>query len=68
MPQISSPDRLLMTVHDMTGALNHPYPDVPFYKIGDDTIRALTKLSAIFKNKYKKPSAPVIIYSHTKAA
>jgi hypothetical protein len=67
MPQISSLDRLLMTVHDMTVALNHPYPDVPFYQFGDDTITALTTLSAIFKNKYKKPSAPVIKYSHIKA-
>jgi uncharacterized protein (DUF608 family) len=68
MPQISYPDRLLMAVHDMTDAINHLYPYVTFSQIGDDITTALTTLSAIFKNKYKKPSVPVIIYSHIKAA
>jgi hypothetical protein len=68
MPHISSTDRLLMAAHDMNEALKHPHPDVPFYTIGDDTITALTTLSSIFKNKYKKPSAPVIIDSPIKAA
>jgi hypothetical protein len=68
MPQISSIDRLLMTVHAMTDALKHPHPDVTFSTIGDDTIMALTTLAAIFKNKYKKPPAPVIIDSPIEAA
>jgi hypothetical protein len=68
MPQISSTYRLLMAAHDMTDAVRHPNTDVPFSTIGDDTITALTKLAAIFKNKYNKPSAPVIIYSPIKAA
>jgi hypothetical protein len=68
MPHTSYPDRLLMASHDMSDALNHPYPDVPFSKIGDDTITAMTTFAAIFKNKYKKPSAPVIIDSPIKAA
>jgi hypothetical protein len=62
MPQISSTDRLLMSAHDMTDALRHPHPYVPFSNIGYYTM-ALTTLSSIFKKKYKKPSAPVIIDS-----
>jgi hypothetical protein len=65
MPQISATDRLLITAHDMNDALKHPHPDAT---IGDDTITALTPLAAIFKNKYNKPSAPVIIDYHIKAA
>jgi hypothetical protein len=68
MPQISSTDRLLMAAHDMTDALKHPHPDVPFSQIGDEKIRALTTLAAIFKNKFKKHLAPVIIDSPIKAA
>jgi hypothetical protein len=68
MPQISSTDRLLMAFHDMTDALKHPHPDVPFYTIGYDTMMALTTLAVIFKNRYKKPSAPLIIDSPIKAA
>jgi hypothetical protein len=68
MPQNSSTDRLLMAAHDMTDALKHPHPGVPFSTIGDETITALTTLAAIFKNKFKKPLAPVIIESPIKAA
>jgi hypothetical protein len=67
MPQISSIDRLLMAAHNMTDALKHPHPDFNFSTIGDGTITVLTTLSAIFKNKYNDPSAPVIIYSPIKA-
>jgi hypothetical protein len=53
MPQLSSIDRVLMAAQDMTNALKHPHPYVPFATIGDDTIMALTTLSTIFKNKFK---------------
>jgi hypothetical protein len=56
-----------MAAHDTTNALNHPHPDFPFSAIGDDKITAFTTLVAIFKNKFKKPLAPVIIDSPIKA-
>jgi hypothetical protein len=61
MPQFSSVDRVLMAAQDMTGALKHPHPDVPFATIGDDTITALTTLATIFKNKFQKPLAPEVL-------
>jgi hypothetical protein len=68
MPQISSTDRLFMAAHAMNDALKHPHQYVTFSKIRNDTITAIITLVAIFKNKYKKPSAPVIIDSPIKAA
>jgi hypothetical protein len=68
MPQISSTDQLLISAHDMTDALKHTHPDVTFPTIGYETIMALTTLEAIFKNKFKKPLAPVIIDFQIKAA
>jgi hypothetical protein len=68
MPQISSTDRLLMASTDMHDALKHPHPDVPFAQVSDDTITALGKLAAIFKNKFQKPSAPELIQVSLKAA
>jgi hypothetical protein len=53
MSQIPSTEQLLIAAHDMTDALKHPHPDVPFATISDDTITALTTLAAIFKNKLK---------------
>jgi predicted RNase H-like nuclease len=58
MPKISSMDWILIAAHDMSDALNNPHPDVPFDTVRDDTIKVLTTLSAIFKNKLKKPLAP----------
>jgi hypothetical protein len=43
MPQMSSTDRILMAAQDITNALKHPHPNVPFATIGDDTISALEK-------------------------
>jgi hypothetical protein len=40
-----------MAANDMTNALKHPHPEVPFAPVGDDTITALTQLAAIFKNQ-----------------
>jgi hypothetical protein len=47
MPQISSKDRLLTAAQDVTLALKHPHPDVPFAAKGDYTITALATLGAI---------------------
>jgi hypothetical protein len=68
MPQMSSTDRLLMAAQDMTDALKHPHPDVPFATIGDDTISALATLAEIFTRKFKKAEAPEIQLAPTKAA
>jgi hypothetical protein len=51
MPQLSSTDRLLMAAKDMMDALQNPHPEVPFARVGDDTISALADLAAIFKLK-----------------
>jgi hypothetical protein len=50
MSQLSSTDRLLMASNDMDYALKHPHPEVPFEKVGDDTITALAQLASILKN------------------
>jgi hypothetical protein len=42
-----------MSAQDITDALKHPHTDLPFNKIGDDTIMVLTTLAAILKNKLK---------------
>jgi hypothetical protein len=47
MSQLSSTDRLIMAANDMTNALKNPHPAVPFAKIGDYTIAALTQLAEI---------------------
>jgi hypothetical protein len=57
MPQLSSIDRLLMAAKDMTDAFQNPHPDVPFASVGDDTVKALADLAAIFKLKlHQAPS------------
>jgi hypothetical protein len=58
MPHMSSTDRILMDAQDMTDALKHPHPDVPFATIGDDTIAALEKIVEIFTRKFKKQEKP----------
>jgi hypothetical protein len=54
MPQLSSTDRLLMAAKDMTDAFQNPHPDVPLASVGDDTIKALADLAAIFKLKLQQ--------------
>jgi predicted RNase H-like nuclease len=49
---MSSTDRILVAAQDITDALKHPHPDVPFSTIEDDKITALEKLSEIFKRKF----------------
>jgi hypothetical protein len=54
MPQLSSTDRLLMASKDMMDAFQNPHPDVPFASVGDDTVKALADLAAIFKLKLQQ--------------
>jgi hypothetical protein len=68
MLHLSSTDRLLVAANDMTNALTHPHPEVPFAKVGDETIKALTQLAAIFKNRFQKPTAPELMQAPLKAA
>jgi hypothetical protein len=42
----------------MTDALQNPHPEVPFARVGDDTISALAKLAAIFKLKLRQTPSP----------
>jgi hypothetical protein len=59
MPQLSSTYRLLMTAKAMTDAFQNPHPEAPFASVGDDTIKALADLVAIFKLKLQQaPSLP----------
>jgi hypothetical protein len=53
MPQMSSTYCVLMAAQDMTDALKHPHPDLPFVTIGDDTISALATLAEIFLESSK---------------
>jgi hypothetical protein len=57
-----------MAAKDMYDALKHPHPDFTFAQVGDDTITALAKLAAIFKNKFQKPKAPELLQAPLKAA
>jgi hypothetical protein len=71
MPQLSSTDRLIMAAKDMTDALQNPHPEVPFARVGDDTILALSELAAIFKLKLRQtppptlPAAPTTVKQRT---
>jgi hypothetical protein len=58
MPQLSSTDRLLMAAKYMTDALQNPHPEVPFARVGDDTISALADLAAILKLKLRQTPSP----------
>jgi hypothetical protein len=58
MPQVSSTDRFLVAAKDMTDALLNPHPEVPFARVGDDTILALAELAAIFKLKLRQTPSP----------
>jgi hypothetical protein len=58
MPQLSSTDRLLVAVKDMMDALQNPHPEVPFARVGDNTISALAELASIFKLKLRQTPSP----------
>jgi hypothetical protein len=54
MTQLSSTNRLLLAAKDMTDAFQNPHPEVPFASVGDDTVKALADLAAIFKLKLQQ--------------
>jgi hypothetical protein len=58
MPKLSSTDRLLVAAKDIMDAFQKPHPEVPFARVGDDTIAALTDLAAIFNLKLQQPPSP----------
>jgi hypothetical protein len=60
VPQLSSTDRSIMADKDMTDALQNPHPEVPFARVGDDTISALAELAAIFKLKLRHTQPPTL--------
>jgi hypothetical protein len=47
-----------MAAKYMTDALQNPHPEVPFARVGDDTISALAELAAIFKLKLRQTPPP----------
>jgi hypothetical protein len=49
-----------MAAKDMTDALQNPHPEVPFARVGDDTISALTELATIFKLKLRQTQPPTL--------
>jgi hypothetical protein len=59
IPQLSSTERLLMAAKDTTDAFQNPHPEVPFASVGDDTVKALADLAAIFKLKLQQAPSPV---------
>jgi hypothetical protein len=60
MPQLWSTDRLIMAAKDMTNALQNPHPEVPFARVGDETILALAELATIFKLKLRQTQPPTL--------
>jgi hypothetical protein len=49
-----------MSAKNMTDALQNPHPEVPFARIGDDTISALAELAPIFKLKLLQTPPPTL--------
>jgi hypothetical protein len=49
-----------MAAKDMTDALQFPHPEVPFARVGDDTILVLTDLASIFKLKLRQTPSPTL--------
>jgi hypothetical protein len=68
MPQLSFTNQLLKAAKDMTDALQNPHLKVPFASVGDDTIAALTDLSAIFKLELRQPPPPTTQAAPAKVA
>jgi hypothetical protein len=54
------PERLIIAAKDITDALQNPHPEVPFARVGDDTISALAELAASFKLKLRQTQPPTI--------
>jgi hypothetical protein len=66
MPQLSSTNRLLMAANDMTDAFQNPHPDIPFARVGDDTVKDLADLAAIFKLKLQQSPSLATLASPAK--
>jgi hypothetical protein len=49
-----------MAAKDMMDALQNPHPEVPFARVGDDTISALAELAAIFKLNLRQTPPPTL--------
>jgi hypothetical protein len=47
-----------MAAKDMRDALQNPHPEVPFASVGDDTVKALADLAAIYKTQNTASSVP----------
>jgi hypothetical protein len=60
MPQLSSTNRLIMAAKDISDAFKNPHPEVPFARVGNDTISALAELAAIFKLKLRQTPPPTL--------
>jgi hypothetical protein len=60
MPKLSSTERYIMAPKNMMDALQNPHPEVPFARIGDNTISALAELAAIFKLKLRQTPPPTL--------
>jgi hypothetical protein len=59
MPQLSSTDRLLMGAKDMKDTFQNPHPKAHFASVGDDNVKALADLAAIFKLKLQQAPSHV---------
>jgi hypothetical protein len=57
-----------MAANDMTDALKHSQPDVPFTQVGDETIKVMSQLAEILKYKFQKHLAPELVQAPLKAA
>jgi hypothetical protein len=57
-----------MAAKDMIDALQNPHMEVPFTKVGDDTISELTALAEIFKLKLQKVQTPALPAAPPKVA
>jgi hypothetical protein len=60
MRQLSSTVILIMPAKDITDAWQHPHLEVPFARVGDDTISALAEVAAIFKLKLRQTPPPML--------
>jgi hypothetical protein len=57
-----------MAAKDMTDDLQNPHPEVPFARVGDDTISALAQLAETFKLKLRQTPPPTLPAAPPKVA
>jgi hypothetical protein len=53
-----------MASNDMTNALKHPHPEVPYAHVRDDTITALIQLAEIFKKNQKTQISRTLSFAY----